>query len=111
MAFTQFEYDPVTGVQILADFEDEGQMHFQKWEDLQGLVDLAAMNRAARKDDAMMQKDEYFCLYASVPPTIELEMLKKGISLEKSSMKEIAQEIEANYPYLKHTERKLWRPT
>lgn len=113
MAYSLFDYDPLTGVRTLFDYDEESsQAHFLRQEDLQGVVDLAKMNRAARKDDAMMKKQEYFCLYASVPPTIELELLKKGLRLSRDEdMPAIIKEIEQNYPNLKHTERKLWRPT
>jgi hypothetical protein len=112
MSYAQFSYDPLTGVRTLMDFDEStSTAHFLRQEDVEPLIERAAANRAARGDDAMMKKSEYFCLYASVPPTIEHELLKKGLNLSRTDdMPKIIKEIEANYPYLKHTERKLWRP-
>ena len=111
MSYSQFSYDPHTGVQTLVDEDMSGTLHFLRREDLSGVIELAKQNRAARRDDAMMKTDEFFCLFASIPPTIEHELLKKGLRLGRDDdMPAIIKEIEANYPYLKHTERKLWRP-
>jgi hypothetical protein len=112
MALSQFDYDPLTGVEILWDYDEEsGSAVFHKQQDVEPLLEWAKANRIAKKDDEMMKRDEYFCLFASIPATVEMELLKKGINIEKCDTKTLVQEIETNYPYLKHTERKLWRPT
>ena len=60
----------------------------------------------------MLKRDEFFCLHATIPPLVELELLKKGMSLAREEdLPKIAKTIESDYPALKCTDLKLWRPT
>ena len=53
--------------------------------------------------------------YATVPAVVQLELLKKGIRLDKLNRPEqwrrFAYEMETNYTHFKVTDKKVWRPS
>jgi hypothetical protein len=113
MAFENFSYDPLTGIRTLFDYDDDsGNVVLRREQDVSATLDWAAECRAAGKTRDMLKRDDYFCLHSSIPPVVELELIKKGMSLSRQEdLPRIAREIEQNYPALKCTDLKLWRPT
>lgn len=113
MAFEQLSYDPQTGIRRLFDFDEEtGATILKSEQDMEPHIRWAAMNRAAGTTRDMLKKDDYFCLHSTIPALVEVELRNKGLRLDREEdLPRIAREIEQNYPYLKCTDLKLWRPT
>jgi hypothetical protein len=66
-------------------------------------------NKMMRNDESYSKKGikEDWWHYCSIPPVIEMELLKKGLNLNnKDDHKAIFREINANYPYLKSTDKR-----
>lgn len=110
-----FSYDPVTGIRTDWDFEDEtGIATFYQEEDIEGLLKVAAETRATNTPMSYTGHDEKWWPEAVIPATVINELLKKGINVlryEDKDATDLAREIETNYPHLKLTDKKIWRPT
>ncbi len=94
-----FDYDPVT--------EDVSITTVQ---DVSETLDVL---KSKRDDPDAWKKGvkESFAHYATIPVVVEMELKKKGINVyDKTHSKRLLQEIEQNYPYLKVTDKKMWRP-
>ncbi len=92
---THFDYDPIKDAAILTYSQD-----------VTGFLDRMKM---MRNDENYSQKGikEDWWHYCSIPPVVEMELLKKGLNLNnKDDHKAIFREINANYPYLKSTDKK-----
>lgn len=80
-------------------------------QDVQPVLDLAKEQRATgERDKGIMGHMKHYCY---LPLGVMLEMKKKGINMMRPTNKDwerFFQEIEMNYPYLKTTEKKGWRP-
>lgn len=113
MAFEFFSYDPLTGVRTLFDYDDDKDLAvFRREQDVSGVLKYTHEMRTSGKTREMLKQDEYFCLHSMIPAMVEVELLKKGLSLSRpDDLPAIAREIETNYPDLKCTDLKLWRPT
>jgi hypothetical protein len=113
MAFENFSYDPLTGIKTLFDFdEDTNQVKLRREQDVEPSLRWAAMNRAAGGTREALKKDDYFCLHSTIPAMVEVELMQKGLRLDREAdLPRIAREIEQNYPLLKCTDLKLWQPT
>lgn len=106
-----FDHDPVTGMTQYFDYDPmTGDIFISHEQDVSGMLDAFSQKR---NDPEAWKKGvkESFAHYATIPAIVELELRKKGIDInDKSQTKRIIQEIEKNYPYLKVTDAKLWRP-
>lgn len=106
-----FDHNPDTGVTEYFDYDESSDvMSITAVQDVTGILEAV---KSKRDDPEAWKKGmkESFVHFASIPPVVEIELRKKGLSLyRKDDYKRIAQEIEQNYPYLKTTEKKLWRP-
>lgn len=115
MAFEFFSYDPLTGVKTLYDYDEENDLAiFRREEDISGILKVAAETRATNTPTTYTGHDEKWWPEAVIPATVMAELLKKGLDvgrLEGQDATALAREIETNYPYLKMTEKKIWRPT
>lgn len=113
MAFEKFSYDPVTGISTFFDYDEETDRAILKREqDVEGVLKYAAECRRQDTTRENLKRDDYFCLHSTIPALVEVELMKKGMSLgREEDLPKIAREIETNYPYLKCTDLKLWRPT
>lgn len=102
-----FDYDPETGVQTCFDYDPiRDQVFLTYKQDVTGFLDR--MN-AMRNDESYSAKGikEDWWHYASVPPVVEMELMKKGLYLEnKEHMPAIIKELNTNYPNLKGTTKK-----
>jgi hypothetical protein len=99
------DYTPHNGLVETNDFDEmSGLLTVQKSEDVQPLLDRNAEIRNTRGADAGIKAG--MALYASIPMTVQYELLKKGISvLNKHHRKRLLDEINQNYPYLKVTNK------
>ena len=113
MAFEHFDYDPLTGIRTLFDYDEQTDTTILRREqDVSAILERAAACRTAGTTREMLKRDDYFCLHSTIPSMVEVELLKKGMSLSREDdLPRIAREIEQNYKYLKCTDLKLWRPT
>ena len=102
-----FDYDPLTGIRTLWEHDEEtGKGIFRREQDVSAVVDYATSIRNQGLADGELKKDDYMCLYATIPAGVEMELKAKGISLyDKNATKRILEEININYPYLKMTSK------
>lgn len=115
MAYEFFSYDPIAGVTTLYDYDEENDLAlFHRSEDVSGIMKVASETRATQPASYLGSSDETWFPQAIIPVTVMAELLKKGIDvagLEDKDAAAVAKEIEQNYPYLKLTDRRIWRPT
>lgn len=99
-----FDHDPETGVTEHFDYDPiTDQVAITYSQDVTGFLDRMNAMRNAPEYSQKGMKEEWWH-YASIPPVVEMELLKKGLSLHnKDHTKRILKEINTNYPYLKAT--------
>lgn len=99
-----FDHNPDSGVTEYFDYDPiNDQVAITSVQDVSEFLDL--MNDV-RNTPEISQKGikEDWWLYAKIPEVVELELLRKGLSLNnKDHMQAILREINTNYPYLKAT--------
>ena len=102
-----FDVDPLTGVREYFDYDPiKDEVHMTYEQDVTGFLDRmnAIRNNPNISDKGIKEEWWHYC---SIPPVIEMELMKKNLSLSrKDDFKEILKEINANYPYLKATDKK-----
>ena len=98
------EHDPYTGVtEINVANDDDDEITTHRVQDVEPLLAAAAETRNTGAADA---GEKGMRLYASIPVTVQYELLKKGINVyNPDHMPRVVAEIEANYPKLKYTEK------
>lgn len=102
-----FDYNADTGVTEYFDYDpikDHVLITYQQ--DVTHFLDR--MN-AIRNNPNISEKGikEDWWHYCSIPETVEIELMKKGLYLHnKDHFKAIMKEINTNYPYLKATTKK-----
>jgi hypothetical protein len=99
------EYDPYTGVTtILVANDDDDFITVHKEQDVQPTLDLATEARNTKATDQGIKNDMW--LYCKIPVTVQHELLKKGINVfNKDHTAKVLEEINANYPKLKMTNK------
>lgn len=99
-----FDFNPDTGVKEFFDYDPINDQVIMSYEqDVSGFLDRMNQIRNAPEISAKGIKEDWW-LYCSIPPVVEMELKKKGLTLGKTSdMPRIFKEINANYPYLKAT--------
>lgn len=100
------EYDPLTGIKEtnVAD-DNDGNILVTKQQDVQPLLDRNAEARNTRAGDMGIKKGLWH--YASIPITVQYELLKKGINIHRQEdHAKMFLELETNYPNLKTTNKK-----
>jgi hypothetical protein len=99
-----FDYDPNTGVTQTFDYDPVTEdVRLTSTQDL----DVFFASVKAKRDNpeawAKGVKEE-FAHYASIPPVIEMELLKQGIDIHNPHQtKELMKAINTKYPFLKVT--------
>jgi len=99
-----FDYDPLTGVTQTFDYDPVTED--VRLTSTQNLDHFFAKLKEARDNPekwAQGVKQE-FAHYATIPPVIQMELMKKGIDIHNPNQtKELLKEINTSYPYLKVT--------
>ena len=99
-----FDSDPETGATEYFDYDPiKEEFSVRTEQDVTFFLDR--MNAIRNNPDISAQgiKEDWW-LYCSIPTVVELELLKKGLSLSnKDHYKAIMREINQSYPYLKAT--------
>jgi len=103
-----FDYDPLTGVRIDADFRDDG-FTFYHSQDVEPLLDrLERLRNSGAKDRGI--KESWFHI-ADIPPVIYLEIKQKYncdlFTKDDAEFTRFLQIIERDYPKLKTTHKKI----
>lgn len=98
------DYNPTNGVWTETDYSaHEDKLTVSRKQDVSGILEYTKANRNSGLNDTI-KGDFHFSKYATIPNTIEVELLKKGIDMHNPHQtKELLKEINENYPYLKHT--------
>lgn len=105
--------DPNSGLSYYTSEDPgSGKTIIRSEQDVQPVLDLAAEQRATgERDKGIMGHMKHYCY---LPLGVMLELQKKGINMFRPTNSDWAKfhyEIETNYPKLKTTEKKGWRPT
>jgi thermostable 8-oxoguanine DNA glycosylase len=102
-----FQYNPNNGVAESFDYdEDTGTAYVKKQQDVSPLLDRLHEIRATGGSDEKLRQDDYFCLYAQIPPTVELALKQRGYDLmsnDQAHLRKVLQIINTEYPNLKAT--------
>lgn len=102
---TFFEYDPLTGVRYDFDYDPvTGEAAVGYTQNVQPVLDLAHRVRVDKVTDPGIKAG--FWHYCTIPTTVQIELLKKGIDIGKANdFPRLFAEINTNYPHLKMTEK------
>ena len=105
MSLTWKEYDPYTGVTSINYATDEDDyVTVRREQDVQRILDTTAETRNTASADIGIKKDLW--AYCTIPLVVQYEMLNKGINVyNKDHTKKVLDEINANYPHLKYTNK------
>lgn len=98
------EYNPEHGVTEENTFTEDGTLIVHKTQDVESLLDRNKELANSKATDIGIKKGLWH--YASIPLTVQYELLKKGINItRKEDYKKALDEINANYPHLKTTHK------
>ena len=99
-----FDYDPTTGVTQTFDYDPVTEdVRLTSTQDLTAFFEAIKQKRDNPEAWAKGVKEE-FAHYATIPPVIQMELMKKGIDIHNPNQtKELLKEINSSYPYLKAT--------
>lgn len=109
-----FDFDPVRGITETWDYDEmTGTAVIHQSQDVEAVLKVAAEGRARALADKAWKKSDV-TLYASIPPVVEYELMKRGIDIYKLNDPEMDRRftrvIETEYPFLKGSDKKAWRP-
>lgn len=111
MARKFLDYDPWTGIATYTEDHDE-RMAIHQETDVEPLIEALKTRRIEGFSDRGIAG--HIKHYASLDCVTIMNLKKKGIDIFKpwtpDQKRRFMQEIEANYPYLKATEMKGYRP-
>jgi hypothetical protein len=99
-----FDYDPLTGVTQTFDYDPVTEdVRLTSTQNLDAFFEALKQKRDNPDAWAKGVKQE-FAHYATIPPVIQMELMKKGIDIHNPNQtKELLKEINTSYPYLKVT--------
>jgi hypothetical protein len=99
-----FDYDPNTGVTQTFDYDPVTEdVRLTSTQNLDTFFEAVKQKRDNPEAWAKGVKEE-FAHYASIPPVIEMELLKQGIDIHNPHQtKELMKAINTKYPFLKVT--------
>jgi hypothetical protein len=99
-----FDYDPLTGVTQTFDYDPVTEdVRLTSTQNLDAFFEELKQKRNNPDAWAKGVKQE-FAHYATIPPVIQMELMKKGIDIHNPNQtKELLKEINTSYPYLKVT--------
>jgi len=99
-----FDYDPNTGVTQTFDYDPVTEdVRLTSTQNLDTFFEAVKQKRD-NPDAWKKGVKEEFAHYASIPPVIEMELLKQGIDIHNPHQtKELLKAINTKYPFLKVT--------
>lgn len=101
-----FDYDPTRGVRRLFDFDEiTGTAYIRTEQDVDALL---GVTRELRNTGVFDSKSREMHLWAVIPAVVQLELRKKGLDIfskDQAMLRRVQAEIQANYPYLRTTEK------
>jgi hypothetical protein len=99
-----FDYDPNTGVTQTFDYDPVTEdVRLTSTQNLDTFFEAVKQKRD-NPDAWKKGVKEEFAHYASIPPVIEMELLKQGIDMNNPHQtKELLRAINTKYPFLKVT--------
>lgn len=105
--------DSGSGLSYYSDFDHANdKTTIRSQQDVEPLLDEVAKRRNSGAGDTPIAS--HMRHYAAIPAVVQLELMKKGIQITRLSDPEMwrkfTREVETNYPMLKVTEKKAWRP-
>lgn len=98
------DYNPTNGTWVETDYSaHEDKITITRKQDLQGVLDYAKANRNSGLNDKI-GKDFFFSKYAIIPPTVQVELMRKGLDISKQEdLPGVFKELNTNYKHLKLT--------
>jgi len=97
------DYNPNNGSWMEGSYNSDGTLTVKKLNDVEPLLNHAKELRNSGTYDSA-KGDMYFSKYAMIPPSVIVELHKKGIQLGNPyHTKRLLKEINENYPNLKTT--------
>jgi len=103
-----FDYNPDTGVTEYFSYDEAtGDVTIRHEQDVEAVLQRAKHLRDSGKGDLGIKNNWWH--YCILPTTVQIELRQKGIdfmSKDPRDLKRLFQEIDANYPYLKTTNKK-----
>lgn len=103
MAREFLDYDPVTGLTEYYEETNDGKFHIHTVQDVQPHLDAVQRLRNSGEPDSVWQRDEV-TMYASLPMSIVMEMLKRGINIfDQNDMPKVLKEVNSTYSSFKTT--------
>ena len=101
-----FDYNAESGVKTLFDYDPINDQVLLTYEqDVSGFLDRMKDIRNKPEISAKGIKEEWW-YYCSIPEVIEIELMNKGLYLHNPDhFKAILKIINADYPYIKATEK------
>jgi hypothetical protein len=102
---TFFDYDPLTGLREDFDYDEmTGQATIRTTQDVELVLSRAAEMRNTGVADSGIKRGMWH--YAYIPATVGMDLYKKGINVYgKHDGRALMREINANYPWLKTTNK------
>lgn len=100
-----FDFDPLNGVTSYTDTDEmTGLTYVRQEEDVEPLLDHTKELANTSATDSGMKEGMW--LYAQIPPTVIIELKKKGIDIyNRMDHKRLFKELNTNYKYLKTTQK------
>ena len=105
-----FDYDPWTGLAYYTE-QDGPNTIVRTEQDCSPVLEHTMEKRNSGSGDKRIAG--HMNHYADIPNGVALQLMQKDINifnLRKGDFPKLAREIEQNYPYLKVTDKKAWRP-
>jgi hypothetical protein len=101
-----FDYDADTGVKTMFDYDPINDQVLMTYEqDVTGFLDRMQTVRNNPEISSKGIKEDWWH-YCSIPPVVEMELMKKDLYLHRpDDMKAILKIINSDYPYLRATDK------
>lgn len=104
--------DANSGLSYYSDETPDGKTVIRSQQDVEPVLDEAARRRNSGSGDKTIGGHmQHYCM---LPNSVSLQLMQKGINpfrMVGDDWKRFRKEIETNYPYLKVTDKKAWRPS
>lgn len=98
------DYNPSNGTWVETHYSaHEDKITIERKQDVAGILKYAKANRDSGINDKI-GKDFYFSKYAIIPPTVQVELMRKGLDINRQEdLPKVFKELNSNYKHLKLT--------